>query len=112
MTWVETETLIELQSRTVAIEVYLLFERAVSLPVNNLFPFPLATAKLIGDVWMNRRSGVKMFHSVITAPLELAQVIDFLIRRCSVNRIVILQIRSATPIQDMNASSPIYKKVK
>ncbi len=34
---------------------------------------------------MNRRSGVKMFLSVITAPLVLAQLIDFLIRRCHVN---------------------------
>ncbi len=83
-----------------------------SFPVNNLFPFPLATAKLICDVWMNRRSGVKMFLSVITVPLVLALLIDLLIRRCNVNRIVILQIRSATPIQDMNTSAPIYKKVK
>jgi hypothetical protein len=61
---------------------------------------------------MNRRSGVKMFLSVITAPLVLTQLIDFLIRRCYGNRIVILQIRSATPIQDMNTSAPINKKVK
>ena len=80
--------------------------------MKNLFPFPLATAKLLGDVWMNRRSGVKMFLSVITAPLVLALIIDLLIRRCYVNRIVILQIRSATPIQDMNTSAPIDKKVK
>jgi len=53
-----------------------------------------------------------MFLSVITAPLVLAQLIDLLISRCYVNRIVILQIRSATPIQDMNMSAPIYKKVK
>ncbi len=32
---------------------------------------------------------------------------DFLIGRCHVNRKVILQIRSATPIQDMNMSAPI-----
>jgi hypothetical protein len=56
---------------------------------------------------MNRRSGVKIFLSVITAPIELAQLIDFLIRRCHVKRIFILQIRSATPIQDMNTSAPI-----
>ncbi len=31
MTWVESETLTELQSRIVAIEVYLQFERAVLL---------------------------------------------------------------------------------
>jgi hypothetical protein len=29
-----------------------------------------------------------------------------------VNRIIILQIRSATPIQDINKSAPIFKKVK
>ena len=49
-----------------------------------------------------------MFLSVITAPIVFAQLIDFLIRRCNVNRIIILQIRSATPIQDMNMSAPIY----
>jgi hypothetical protein len=36
---------------------------------------------------MNRRSGVKMFLSVITAPLVLAQLIYFLIGRCHVNLI-------------------------
>jgi hypothetical protein len=59
--------------------------------------------------------GVKMFLSVITAPIVLEQLIGFLIGRCNVNRIIILQIRSATaatPIQDMNTSAPIYKKVK
>ncbi len=39
-----------------------------------------------------------MFLSVITTLIVLARIIDFLIRRCNVNRIVILQIRSATPI--------------
>jgi hypothetical protein len=53
-----------------------------------------------------------MFLSVITAPILLAQIIDFLIRRFNVNRIIILQIQSATPIQDMNSSAPICKKVK
>ena len=53
--------------------------------VNNLFPFPLATALLIGDVMTNRWSGVKMFISVITAPIVLAELIDFLIRWCYVN---------------------------
>jgi hypothetical protein len=53
--------------------------------VNNLFLFSLATALLIGDVLMNRQSGVKMFLSTITAPIVLAQLIDFLIRRCYVN---------------------------
>jgi hypothetical protein len=48
-----------------------------------------------------------MFLSVITAPIVLAQLIDFLIRQCNVNRIVILQIPSATPIKDMNMSAPI-----
>ncbi len=50
-----------------------------------------------------------MFLSVITAPTVLAQLIHFLIRRCHVNRIVILKIRTATPtpIQDMNISAPI-----
>jgi hypothetical protein len=47
--------------------------------VNNLFPFPLATALFIGDVMMNRR--------------------------CYVNP---LQIWSAVTIQDMNTSAPIY----
>ncbi len=53
--------------------------------VNNLFPFPLATALLIGDVMTNWGSGVKMFLSVITAPIVLAELIDFLIRRSYVN---------------------------
>ncbi len=53
--------------------------------VNNLFLFPLASALLIGDVMMNRRSGVKMFLSVITAPLVLSHLIDFLIRQYHVN---------------------------
>jgi hypothetical protein len=35
------------------------FKRAVSLQTI-LFPFPLATALLLGDVWMNRQSGVEM----------------------------------------------------
>ncbi len=52
--------------------------------VNNLFPFPLATALLIGDVTMNKQSGVKMFLSAITPPIVLAHLIDFLIRRCYV----------------------------
>jgi hypothetical protein len=48
-------------------------------PVNNPFPFPLATAKSIGDVWMNRQSEVKMFLAVIIAPIVLAHLIDFYI---------------------------------
>jgi hypothetical protein len=37
---------------------------------NSLFPFPLATAHLRGDVLMNRQSGdKKMFLFAITAPI-------------------------------------------
>jgi hypothetical protein len=82
-------TVIQLLSAIVAIGGYFKFEHAV---------FLLATALLICIVSTNRGGGVKMFLSVITAPIVLAQLIDFLIRRCHVNRIVILQIRSATPI--------------
>jgi hypothetical protein len=64
----KTETVIESQSGIVAIEVYLQFERAVFC-VKNPLPLPLATAKLLGDVWINRLSGVKMFLTVITAPI-------------------------------------------
>ncbi len=39
----------------------------------------------------------------------MAELIEW---RCHVNRIFILQIWSATPIQDMNTSTPMYKKVK
>ncbi len=53
-------------------------------PVKNLFPFPLATALLIGDVMMIRQSVAKVFLSVITAPIVLAHLIDFLIMRCYV----------------------------
>ena len=53
-----------------------------------------------------------MFLSVITVPILLAKIIDLLIRQFNVNRIIILQIRSATPIQDMNKSAQIYKKAK
>ncbi len=53
--------------------------------VNNLFPFLIATALLIGDVMTNRWRGVKMFLSVITAPIVLAELIDSLIRRSYVN---------------------------
>ncbi len=38
-----------------------------SFPVNNLFLFPLATTKSIGDVRMKRQSGVKILLSVVTA---------------------------------------------
>jgi hypothetical protein len=55
-----------------------------------------------------------MVLSVITVPIVLAQLIDFLIRRCHVNRKVILQIRSATPIQDMilALTYPIAERTK
>ncbi len=56
-----------------------------NFPVNDLFPFPLATAKSMGDVRMYRISEVKMFLSVITAPIVLAHLIDFLNRRSHVN---------------------------
>ncbi len=60
---------------------------------------------------MNRRSGVKMFLSVKTAPLVLAKLIDFLIGRCHVNTPwcsnIHPQIWSATLDQDINTSAPI-----
>ncbi len=37
------------------------------------------------DVLMNRRSGVKMFLSIITAPIVLAHLINFLTKWCYVN---------------------------
>jgi hypothetical protein len=74
---------IQPQSGIVAIEGYLRFERVISL--YNLFPFPLASALLLGDVMLNRQSGVNMLLSTITAPIVLAHLIDFLIRRCYVN---------------------------
>ena len=75
--------------------------------VKNPFPFPLATALLIGDVIMNRRSGVKMFLSVITTPIGNARWTAQKIREISIDWIFILQICSATPIQDINTSAPI-----
>jgi hypothetical protein len=57
----------------------------VFFSVNNLFTFPVARALLIGDVMMNKRSGVKMFLSVITAPIALADLINFLNRRYHVS---------------------------
>jgi hypothetical protein len=48
-----------------------------------------------------------MFLSVIIAPIVLTQLFDILIRRYYVNRIFILHIRSAMPIQDINTSAPI-----
>ncbi len=52
------ETIIEIQSEIVAIEGYLQFERAIFC-VKKIFPFPLATGKLTGDVLTNRQSGTK-----------------------------------------------------
>jgi hypothetical protein len=65
---VETETVTELQSGIVAIEVYLQFKRIV-FGYKNLFPFPLATAFLIGIVLTNRQSGDKMLFLALTAPI-------------------------------------------
>ncbi len=56
-----------------------------SFLVNNLLPFLLATEKSIGNVWMNRQSGVKILLSGITAPIVLAPLKDFLSRQCHVN---------------------------
>jgi hypothetical protein len=74
----------QLLSGIVVIKGYFKFEHVVSL-ITIYFHLPLATASLIGDVMMNRRSGLKMFLSVITAPLVWAQLIDFLIGLCHVN---------------------------
>jgi hypothetical protein len=41
----------------------------------------------------------------MTGPIVLAQLIYFLIRRCHVNRKVILQIQSAMPIQDKHVGA-------
>ncbi len=107
MTWVGKEQAILLLSTFGDWRLFAIW--TCSSPVNNLFPFPLATALLIGDIMTNRWSGVKMFNSVITAPIVLAELIDFLIRRCYAPnvRIFILQIWSASPIQDINTSAPI-----
>ncbi len=106
MSGVGKNTIIQVLSAIVGIGGYFKFERVLSL-LNSIFPFPLVTAFWIGIVWTNRGSGVKMFLSFLTAPIVLALLINFLNRRCNLNRIVILQIRSATPIQDMNTSAPI-----
>ncbi len=62
-----------------AIEGYFKFERAVSL-LNSIFPFPVATAIKIGIVMSNRRSGVKLYLALITAPIVLALTIKILNR--------------------------------
>jgi hypothetical protein len=84
MMWVRKVIVIQVLYGIVAIGGYFKVERVFSLQ-NSLFPFSLATAFKIGDVKMNRRSGVKMFLSVITAPIVLAQLVGFLIRRCYVD---------------------------
>jgi hypothetical protein len=49
---------------------------------------------------MNRRSGVKIFLSFITAPIVLAQLIYILIRHWRCDGLVLLaKIRSASPIR-------------
>ncbi len=107
MRGVGKEAINQLLSCIVAIGGYLNLN--VSFPCKTpYFRFRLLQLFQIGIVSKNRGSGVKLFLSVITAPIVLAQLIHFLIRRCHINRIFILQIRSATPIQDMNMSSPIY----
>jgi hypothetical protein len=70
MMGVGKDTVIQVLSAIVAIKGYFKFERVA-------FPFPLATALLIGDVWIHRQSGVKTFLSVITAPIVLAEPITF-----------------------------------
>jgi len=100
-------TVIQVLSAIVAMGGYFKFECVYFLCKNSIFPFLLVKAFWIGIVWTNRGSGVKMVLSFITAPIVLALLINFLNRRCNVNRIVILQIRSATPIQDINTSAPI-----
>ncbi len=40
-----------------------------SFCVKNLFPFPLATALLIGIISSNRQSGDKMLFLALTAPI-------------------------------------------
>ncbi len=75
--------------------------------VKNIFPFPLATGKLTGDVLTNRQSGTKLFLSAITPPIGDARWTPHKIRKFSVVWIFILQICSATPIQEINTSAPI-----
>jgi hypothetical protein len=48
---------------------WVIFDLNVLFLVNNIFPFPLATALLLGDVWINRQSGVKMLFLSLTAPI-------------------------------------------
>jgi hypothetical protein len=79
MRGVGKDIVIQVLSGTVAIGGYFKFEHVISLK-NSLFPFPLATAFQLGIVSTNRGSGVKMFLSVITAPIVLAQLIGFLSR--------------------------------
>jgi hypothetical protein len=59
------------------------------IPGSKRYPIPDpgsgSATLLIGDVMTNRCSGVKMFISVITAPIVLAEPINFIIRRCYVS---------------------------
>ncbi len=61
--------------------------------------------------WIGK-AGVKVFLSVITAPIVLAYLIDFLIRWCYVNpqmfKYSSCKFVPAMPIQDKNTSVPIY----
>jgi hypothetical protein len=61
MRGVGKNTVSQLLSGIVAMEGYL--QLKCRFPVNNLFPFLLATAQSIGDVWLIRQSGVKLFSS-------------------------------------------------
>jgi hypothetical protein len=81
-----------------------------SFPVNNLFPFLLATAKSLGDVWMNRQSGVKFPLSYnCTNSIGASNWLFKLAMPCKPpdGQIFILQTWSASPFQDINTSAPI-----
>jgi hypothetical protein len=64
---------------------------------------------------MNRRSGVKMFLSVITAPLVLAQLIYFLTVRCHVNLIRFFFVQKKklkNPPKNINLIRHAYSRYK
>ena len=63
-------TVIQVLSAIVAMGGYFKFECVYFLCKNSIFPFLLVKAFWIGIVWTNRRSGVKVFLSVITAPIH------------------------------------------
>ncbi len=76
------DTVVQVMSTIVAIEGYFKFLCKQSISISACYSFkPL----LLGDVWIHRQRGVKMVLSVITAQIELTELIDFLIRRCYVN---------------------------